>query len=239
MTELVTAGAGPVDTAPGFRVPLPLLLAPFAVAAAAGMVADWAWPSLISHHPIALLSLSSKNRFLLLVAPQVGAAAFFAVGFFRLIITDPITYILGRQYGDNALSWVERKTSTAEQGQSFIRKSERLFARYGPLVIVIAPSALWCVLAGAARMKVWVFVTCNVAGTIGRLALFWIAADAFREPLEHLLNRLESAQVPLLVVTISLGVIHTIRSRRRRPLLPERDALPLAPAVVAPEDPAS
>src|SRR4051812_4470147 len=221
------------------RIPLSILLVPFVVAVAASTAADWIWPSLVTDRPLLLIALSSKNRFLLLTAPQLGIVAFFVVGFLRLIFTDPVTYLMGRQYGDRAITWIEQKTSTAPPGRSFIRKAERLFGRAAPLFILIAPSAMWCVLAGAARMKVWVFVTCNVVGTVGRLALFWIAADAFREPLEHLLNRLESAQVPLLVVTISLGVIHTIRSRRRRPVLAETDALPLTPAVVAPEDPAS
>src|SRR2546429_6342764 len=88
MTELLTTDVGTVEATPatpGRRIPLPVLLAPFAVAAAAGMIADSVWPSLISHHPIVLLSLSSKNRFLLLVAPQVGVLAFFVVGFLRLI----------------------------------------------------------------------------------------------------------------------------------------------------------
>ena len=216
MTELMTAEAGTVEATPGRRIPLPILLAPFAVAAAGGMVADWVWPSLISHHPIVLLTLSSKNRFLLLVAPQVGVIAFFVVGFFRLIFTDPVTYLLGRQYGENALSWVERKTSRAEKGQSFIRKAERLFGRYGPLVIVIAPSALWCVLAGAARMKVWVFVSCNIVGTIGRLVLFWLAADALHDQLQGVLDGIERFQFPLLALTVGLGVVHTLRNRRRR-----------------------
>src|SRR4051794_35893087 len=92
MAELMTVGAG--EAQPIRRIPLPVLLAPFAVAAAGGMVADWIWPTLVSQHPIVLLTLSSKNRFLLLVAPQVAAVAFFVVGFLRLVFTDPITYLL-------------------------------------------------------------------------------------------------------------------------------------------------
>lgn len=165
-----------------------------------------------------LLGLSAKNRYLLLSAPQLGIAAFFVVGFLRLVATDPLTYMLGRQHGDAALVWVENKVSNADAGTSFIRKAERLFGKAAPLVIVIAPSALWCVLAGVSRMKVWVFVTCNVAGTFGRLVLFWIAADTFREPLEHVLDTIERFQAPILAMTVSLGVVQSARSRRKRKL---------------------
>jgi membrane protein DedA with SNARE-associated domain len=203
------------DTMQSRRIPLPLLVGPFAIAVAATTVADWIWPSLITDHPLALVALSSKNRFLLLTAPQLSFAAFFIVGFLRLIVTDPLTYLLGRQYGEGALDWIERKSGTTSPGDSIVRKAERLFGRAAPLVILIAPSAIWCLLAGAARMRVWLFVTCNVVGTVGRLLLFWMAADAFREPLENVLESLENIQGPLLAVTIALGVLHTIRSRRR------------------------
>lgn len=202
------------------RIPLPLLLVPFAVAATASTIADWTWPSLVNDHPLVLIALSSKNRFLLLTAPQLGMLAFFVVGFFRLLVTDPITYVLGREYGEDALGWIERKTSAEPSERSLLRRAERLFARAAPLVILVAPSALWCILAGASRMKVWLFVTCNVVGTVARLALFWVAADALREPLEDVLDGVERAQTPLLGLTISLGLLQVVRTRRRRRTVP-------------------
>lgn len=198
------------------HIPLPWLLAPFGVVAASGMIADWIWPTLVNDHPLLLLTMSAKNRFLLLTAPQLGMLAFFIVGFVRLLLTDPLTYLLGREYGEQALVWIEGKTSTAKPGRSYIRGAERLFARAAPLVILVAPSALWCMLAGAARMRVATFITCNVVGTIGRLTLFWYAADALRGPLESLLETIEEFQMPLIAATVGLGVLQTVRSRRRR-----------------------
>lgn len=96
--------------------------------------------------PLHLIALSSKNRFLLLTAPQLGVVAYFLVGFLRLIVTDPLTYLLGRQYDEGALSWVERKISAAAEGKSFVRKAERLFSRAASLFI----------LTGAARRGVGV-----------------------------------------------------------------------------------
>lgn len=204
------------DRRGALRIPLRWLLVPVALSAGASMVADWTWPALVNSHPLLLIALSQKNRFLLLTAPQLDIVSFFVVGFLRLVVTDPVTYLIGRQYGESALSWLENKTSRAPEGQSMVRKAERLFGRAAPLMIVVAPSHIWCVLAGASRMKVWLFATCNVVGTIGRLTLFWIAADTFREPLETVLDAVESAQVWLLGCTLLLGITHTVLSRRRR-----------------------
>ena len=198
------------------RIPLAWLLAPFGVVAATSMIADWIWPTLVTEHPLLLLGMSAKNRFLLLTAPQLGMLAFFVVGFIRLLLTDPITYVLGRQYGEQALDWIERNTSTAKPGRSFVRGAERLFERAAPVVIIVAPSALWCMLAGAARMRVATFITCNVIGTIGRLTLFWLAADALRGPLDSVLEGIERFQLPLIALTLGLGVTQAVRTKRRR-----------------------
>ena len=198
------------------RIPLRFLLVPFGVVCVSSAIADWTWPSLLTEHPLLLLALSAKNRFLLLTAPQLGFVAFFVAGFLRLIVSDPITYVLGRQYGEQALAWVEGRTEPERRGARMLRGAERLFARAAPLVILIAPSALWCVLAGAARMRVRTFVVCNVVGTAGRLVLFWVLADALREPLEGVLEGIEQAQLPLLALTLGLGLLQLERSRRRR-----------------------
>jgi membrane protein DedA with SNARE-associated domain len=199
------------------QIPIAFLLAPFSVAVVCSFIADWFWPTLVTDRPLVLLGLSAKNRFLLLTAPQLGVVAFFVVGFVRLILTDPLTYLLGRQYGEQALTWIERNTSTAKPGRrSLVRGAERLFERAAPLVILVAPSALWCMLAGAARMRLVTFVTCNVVGTVGRLCLFWFTADALRSELETVLEGIERFQAPLIGLTVGLGVVQTIRARRRR-----------------------
>jgi membrane protein DedA with SNARE-associated domain len=199
------------------RIPLRFLIAPIVVLAAASIVSDWFWPKLVVDHPLLLIALNAKNRYLLLVAPQVGMLAFFVVGFARLVISDPLMYLIGRQYGETALTWIERKTGSTERpGGGWLRKAERLFGRAAPLVILVAPSGFWCMMAGAARMRVSVFVTFNVVGTIGRLALFWYTADAFSDQLEGMLDGIARLQMPLIALSVGIGIIQTIRRRRRR-----------------------
>lgn len=173
------------------RIPLPWLLGPYAVMVVLSYVGDVVGPSLIVEHPLWQIFLNPRNRWLLLASPQVDAVPFFVVGFVRLVLTDPIAYLLGWQYGDAALAWVEKKMGD-ENG--FVRRVERWFGKVAPLVILIAPSFNWCVLAGATRMKVRLFVALNVVGTAGRLVLFRVAGDAFRDELEDVLGFVQRYQ---------------------------------------------
>ena len=191
------------------RIPLPWLLAPYAVMVVLGYIGDIVGPSLINSSPLLQIFINPRNRWLLLASPQLDAIPFFVVGFIRLILTDPIAYILGWQYGDAAISWVEKKMG--DEG-GWIRKVERWFGKVAPLVILIAPSFNWCVLAGASRMRPRLFIALNVTGTIGRLVLFRIAGEAFREQLEDILELVQRYQWWL--VALSFVVVALQMARR-------------------------
>lgn len=190
------------------RIPLPWLLAPYAVMVVLSYVGDIVGPSLITEHPLWQIFINPRNRWLLLASPQVDAVPFFVVGFFRLVLTDPIAYVLGWQYGDAALSWVEKKMGDQN---GFLRRVERGFGKVAPLVILIAPSFNWCVLAGATRMRVRLFVTLNVVGTIGRLVLFRLAGEAFRDQLEDVLGFVQRYQWWLVGLSFAVVAVQLVR----------------------------
>lgn len=189
------------------RIPLPWLLAPVVVLSIAGYITDILGPKLITEHPLLQMFFNPRNRYLLLAAPQVDAVPYYIVGFIRLILTDPIAYVLGWQYGDSAIRWVEQKMGDSN---GLIRKIERWFGKAAPLVILIAPSFNWCVLAGASRMKPKLFVALNITGTIGRLVLFRLAGDAFEDQLESVLDFVQRYQwwlvgLSFVIVAIQVG----------------------------------
>ena len=190
------------------RIPLPWLLAPVVVLSIAGYVTDILGPNLITEHPLLQMFFNPRNRYLLLAAPQVDAVPYYVVGFIRLILTDPIAYVLGWQYGDAAIRWVEQKMGDST---GLIRKIERWFGKVAPLVILIAPSFNWCVLAGAARMKPKLFIALNVTGTIGRLVLFRLASDAFEDELESVLDFIQRYQWWLVGVSFVVVAIQVAR----------------------------
>lgn len=192
------------------RIPLVWLLAPVAVMTGLGYLGDIIGPKLINDQPLLQIFLNPKNRWLLLASPQVEAIPFFLVGFTRLVLTDPLAFVLGRQYGEAAISWVEKQMGDSN---GWVRKVERWFGKVAPVVILIAPSFNWCVLAGANRMRVWVFLTLNLIGTVGRLLLFRLAGDAFREEIQDVLEFVQRYQWWL--VAASFVVVAAMAYRQR------------------------
>lgn len=230
--------AYPVDVATsvvGRRIPLPVLLVPILVAWVAGLVADIVGPELIDSRPLVQIFLNPRNRYLVLAAVQVSAVSFFAVGFFRLVLTDPIAYVLGRQYGDRALTWAQNRS---DDDGLFATTVLRYFAKAAPLVVLLAPNLWVCALAGASGMKPRVFVPLNVAGTLGRLTLFWFTAEAFKDQLFDLLDFIQRYQWPLIGLSAVVVLFQVRRAQSKGQLrgLTSLDAGAEADAVIEPTE---
>jgi membrane protein DedA with SNARE-associated domain len=200
------------DRAEDPRIPLSWLLTPIVVLTVAGTVADIVGPHLITTHPLVQMFFNPRNRYLLLASPRVGAISFFTVGFIRLVLTDPIGFVLGRQYGDAALKWAGDKMG---DGGGFVTTLQRWFGKAGPVIILIAPNLYMCLLAGASKMRMRVFLAMNIAGTIGRLILIRLAGDAFNDELESALEFIQRNQWKLVAISFVVVALQTIRSRRR------------------------
>ncbi|HSH23327.1 MAG TPA: hypothetical protein VK975_04610 [Acidimicrobiales bacterium] len=192
------------------RVPLSILLTPIVVLTVVGMVADVIGPGLISERPLLQMFLNPRSRYLVLASPQVDAVPFFTVGFLRLVLTDPLFYLLGVQYGEAALRWAE--TKVGDDG-GFIRGAERFFARFGSIIILLAPSGYLCLLAGAAGMRPRRFITLNVVGTVGRLLALRLLGEAFEEELFAVLAFIQRYQWWLIGLSF---VVVSLQSRRKR-----------------------
>jgi membrane protein DedA with SNARE-associated domain len=202
----------PAATSPAARrIPLPWLLTPYVALVVVGYVADIIGPHLITTHPLLQMFLNPRNRYLLLASPHVATVPFYVVGFFRLVLTDPIAFVIGWQYGDAAIEWAEKRMGDA----GAIRTIERWFGKAAPVIIFIAPSFYWCVLAGAARMRVRTFIALNISGTIARLVLFRVAGDAFRDQLQSVLDWVQHYQWWLIGASFLLVGLQVWRSGGR------------------------
>lgn len=194
------------------RIPLPWLITPIVIMSLTGTIADIVGPKLVTEHPLLQMFFNPRNRYLLLAAPQVDLIPFFVVGFLRLTLTDPIGYVLGRQYGEAALRWAGDKMG--DEGR-FIAKVERVFGKAAPVIILVAPNLYMCILAGASRMKVRVFATLNVTGTVCRLIVFRIAGDAFRDELLDVVGWIGRNQKWLIAASFVVVALQSARSRKK------------------------
>jgi membrane protein DedA with SNARE-associated domain len=176
-----------------------LVVTPLIVMVAAGYVAGAFWPDWVNSRPLLLIVLSSQNRYLILVVNQLDTWSYYLVGTIRLLLPDPFFYILGYWYGDAAVRWMESRTATVG---NLLRWLEQAFAKWGHPLVFLFPNNPICLLAGAARMRVWVFALLNVSGTITRLVLIAIIGEALQRPIDAVLDFIARYRLPLVIASV-------------------------------------
>jgi membrane protein DedA with SNARE-associated domain len=181
-------------------------------------VGDAMAPSLVDRHPLLLLAMNARNRNVLLVTNQLDAVSYYLVGTIRLVISDPLFFLLGHWYGDAAIVWMERRTKTL--GQT-LRQWEGWFGKAAYPVLFLIPNQYICLFAGAAGMEVGGFFLVNITGTVARLYLLRWLGDAFDSPIQSVLGFIGDHRGPLLVVTIGMAVVFMLAELRKGPGLEE------------------
>lgn len=179
------------------------LLVPVVGLTVAGTLGDWFAAAIINEHPLLQMFVNPRNRYLALASNQVDTVPFYVVGFLRLVLTDPIFYLLGYFYGDNALRWIEKRLG--EDG-SLVHSFERFFSRAAYPIVLLAPNGYICAMAGTTGMRPLVFASLNVVGTAGRLVLIRQSAAALDAPLDGLLSFIQRYQWWIVGLSIALGV---------------------------------
>jgi membrane protein DedA with SNARE-associated domain len=193
------------------RLRLAALLAPVAVLSAAGTLADWFAAPIITTHPLLQVFLNPRIRYLVLASTKIAAAPFFVVGFLRLVLTDPIFYLLGRWHGDAALRWMERSGALTPRS---IHRMERWFGRAAYPIVAVSPNGFICLLAGTSGMSPLIFTSLNVLGTLARLIVIRAFAEVLERPLGALLEFVSRYQWWIVGISVVLGGLQVWRRRR-------------------------
>lgn len=213
------------DDAPGTDVPLApsaprrpsrralvLVSLPLIALVIMGYLGDALAPTLVDTHPLLLILLNPRNRYLALVSNDLDAWSYYLVGFGRLAVSDPLFFLLGAWYGDAAVRWMERRTRTWGQ---LLRQVERWFAAAAAPLVFIAPNNYICLFAGAAGMSVFAFVLANVAGSLVRLWAVRAFGRAFEGPIDAVVDWIADNRAVLLLVTTGLVVLSVALEARR------------------------
>jgi membrane protein DedA with SNARE-associated domain len=197
---------------PGGRRRLLLLVVPIVALVIASNVGDALTTTWADRHPLALVMLNARNRVLILTTNQLDAGSYYVAATFRLLLSDPLFFLLGMWYGDAAVRWAERKSPSYG---GMLRTFERWFGRASYPLVFIAPNNFICLFAGAAGMRVSVFVVLNVTGTLARLyAIRWLG-DAFQRPIDAVLHFFARYRLLLLVLSVAF-VAFTVWNDSRR-----------------------
>jgi membrane protein DedA with SNARE-associated domain len=184
---------------------LVLLIAPIVVITVMGTMATAFTPALAARHPLLLIALDARNRFLVL-AREVDLVPFVVVALLRRTISDPLFYLLGRYYGDGAVRWLETKAG----GGDVVRWTESAFQRASYPMVFLFPGAVVCALAGATGMRPAAFLATNIAGTLTAILAVRRFSAAIASPVDAVLdffNRNLVVTTAVSVVLVALSVV--------------------------------
>jgi membrane protein DedA with SNARE-associated domain len=201
----------PPPLSPFERARLTVMLGVVGVLFVGSLIGQALSPTLANDAPLLLITLNPRNSFLLLVSHEVPFGAFFAVGFVRLVIGDPVLYLLGFWYGLAARNYLVRQGGW----DTLLSWLDRWFPRIGPVIVFAAPNTTVCLLAGISRMRPALFAVLNVTGTATRLLLIWWLGDVFHEEVDWFLDFLSRYQWPATAVMVGLVLVQVSLSRRK------------------------
>lgn len=187
------------------------LLTPIVAFSVAGMIVNASAPATIDSRPLVVIFFVPAIRWLALAVDSVDPVAFFAVAFFRLVVLDPIYYLLGYWHGEAALKWMEDKSGNT----GLIPTIKRGFARFGHVIVFAMPNAYVCLLAGASQMSPRVFFPLNIGGTVVRLILIKQTADLFDSPLDSVKGFMQDYQWWLVGLSVVLLGVQVVTNRKK------------------------
>lgn len=202
------------------RRTLVLLVTPIVLITAMGFIATAFTPTLATRHPLLLIALDARNRFLVL-AREVDLVPFVVVAVLRRSFSDPLFYLLGRFYGEGALRWLEKKGG----GGELVVLTEKFFHRAGYPMVFLFPGAIVCALAGQTGMSPVGFLVANLAGTLTSVFAVRVFSDAISSPVESLLGFFDRNIVLTTVVSVSLVVLSLVLNRAQGKLDADLDEL--------------
>ena len=167
-------------------------------------VGDALAPTLVDQHPAWLIALNARTRNLALVTNELDPWTYYGIGFVRLVVSDPLFFLLGYWYGDAAVEWMERRTRTWGQ---MLRQIERWFSKAAYPIVFLAPNNYICLFAGAAGMPLRAFIVLNVTGSLFRLWLVRVFGRAFEAPIDSIVGWIGDNRAILLVITVGLVIV--------------------------------
>lgn len=190
------------------------LLTGVAVASALGTALA---PYLLVKSPLVLVALSPAAHHVALAAASVEPELLISVGTLRRGLTSLASYGLGYLYGVAALEWLEQRS--ARLGR-LVRWLERMYQRFGVLLLVVAPVPTVAVLAGQARSRLVGFLGFTLLGLALWVSIAVFLGDALAQVTDLLTAflgeyLLESTLVCVVVVALQQAVALLVRRRRQ------------------------
>lgn len=176
-----------------------------------GWVGDALWASLVDRHPLTLIALNAKPRYLLLTVNEIQPWVFYVFATARLVCTKPLVWLVGAWYGPRAMVWAEGRS---ERGGRVIRWMERHFARFGWAIVLVTSNNVVSLLAGSAGMHLGLYILLATIGTLGRLWLLDLLGEALTKPIDSLIGFVGDHRPAIVALSITIVVVGVLWQRR-------------------------
>jgi len=148
------------------------------------------WPgvSWFSDNPLGLLVLNSSNKYLLATSVLTDWLPYTAIALVRLMLPDPLFYMLGFIYRGRALGWARQVFPGMDKVFDQFESQGGASRRVLDAAVFIAPNNPMCLLAGVAAMPWRRFLALAVVGTMARIALMRNIGLLFSNQIEDVLD---------------------------------------------------
>ncbi len=169
-------------------------------------------PLLLVKAPLLLVMLSPDGRHVALVAGRVDPVLLLGVTVLRRALYSVGVYGLGAAYGDLAVNWIEARTRRLGKA---LRALERIFARVGAVLLLALPFLTVCILAGAAKTRVIVFLPALIAGhSLWVFTTVWLGTR-FAAQAQSVVDFFSERLFESTLVCVGLVAAYQLLTRRR------------------------
>jgi membrane protein DedA with SNARE-associated domain len=190
------------------------ILTLFGVVTVASLFGTALAPYLLVKSPLLLVGISPGAPHVALAAATVEPESLITVASLRRALTSVATFGLGMLYGPAVVTYVEERHPRLTRLVKFF---ERLFARWGMIVLLVAPLPALAMLAGAARARFWTFLGAVLAGHVFWNTLTYHVGDALGRFTDQLTEFLRHHLLESTLVCIALVALQQLYARLRAP----------------------
>lgn len=192
----------------------PYLLVAFVALVICTNIANIGYANWASTRPELLITLSSRNRYLIFaVGAGISPVTWALIATVRLTLAATVCHFLGRAYGEQALRLFSRFLGMTPEAV------DRFEAQYRSAEWALIPffvgSNIVFVLSGTVKTRWRRILPLLLIGIAGRLALLWWLAKQFESEVQSVAGFLQRWQIPIIIGSIVLVVGTNLANMRR------------------------
>jgi len=192
----------------------PFLLVAFVGLVVCTNVANVGYAGWAKTRPELLITLSSRNRYLVFaVAAHISVIAYAFIATVRLTVAAAVCHFLGRAYGDQALRWFTRFLGMSSE--SVDRFEQQYRTAEWVLIPIFVGSNIVFVLSGTVKTRWRRILPLLLAGIAGRLALLWWLAKEFESQVNSVTSFLQRWQIPIIIASVVIVLLTNVNNLRK------------------------